>query len=170
MRREDSSKLLVAITGVLVLAAAGLFAVVDRGEQGAFAERPAGGLEEARPAASGDTPEPAGGGEEAPAERGAAVDTPPGDADTAQVARGREVFRSAGCTGCHEAEGVGRSRLPLDGVGSRLSADTLRAWVVDPRSVDPSVRKPAYDDLPEEDVDALVVYMQSLTEADPDGG
>lgn len=143
MTRKDTSKVLVAVTGVLVLAAAALVAAVDR----------------APPEGSGDRRAPE-------AERGAAVDTQTGNADTVQVARGREVFRSEGCTGCHAAEGVGRSRLPLDGVGSRLPPDTLRAWVVDPRSVDPSVRKPAYDDLPEEDVDALVAYMQSLKEED----
>lgn len=145
MTRKDTSKVLVAVTGVLIIAAAALVAVVDRAPPGASADRRA--------------PE---------AERGAAVDTPTGNADTVQVARGRQVFRSEGCAGCHGAEGVGRSRLPLDGVGSRLSADILRAWVVDPRSVDPSVRKPAYDDLSEEDVDALVAYMQGLTEGNPE--
>lgn len=162
MTRKDSSRLLVAVTGVLVFAAAGLFAAGDR-DAPAAAE--AG---EARAAASEEGAERAaaeGPNDGPPAGRGAAVDTPPGAGDTARVARGREVFRSVGCTGCHSAEGVGRDRLPLDGVGSRLSADTLRAWVVDPRSVAPSVRKPAYDDLPGEDVDALVAYMQSLTEA-----
>ena len=144
MTRKDSSKLLAAVTGVLVLAAAALSAAIDRTDR----------TPPARTVADTAGPAPTG--------SGVAVDTPPPPADSAAVARGREVFRSVGCTGCHSAEGEGRSRYPLDGVGSRLSADTLRAWVVDPRSVDPSVRKPAYDDLPEEDVDALVAYMQSL--------
>lgn len=164
MTRKDSSKLLVAVTGVLVLAAAALFAATDRAGQGASAERPARHAESARSPGGGAAP----GEDRAPdgtaAGPAAAVDTPPPAEDTALVARGREVFRSVGCTGCHSAEGVGRDRLPLDGVGARLSADTLRAWVVDPRSVAPSVRKPAYDDLPKEDVDALVAYMESLTE------
>jgi cytochrome c1 len=167
MTRKDSAKLLVAVTGVLVFAAAALFAATDRADPGTSADGPASAADRTGGSASDGAAGPARGGEAAarpPAERGAAVDTPPPAADTVLAARGREVFRSVGCTGCHSAEGVGRDRLPLDGVGSRLSADTLRAWVVDPRSVDPSARKPAYDDLPEEDVDALVAYMESLTE------
>lgn len=171
MRRRDSSKLLVAATGVLVFAAAALFAAGDGSAPAATAGRPAAGAEEARSPAPDEAADRAwaeGAADGPAAERGAAVDTPPGAADTALVARGREVFRSVGCTGCHSAEGVGRDRLPLGGVGARLSADTLRAWVVDPRSVDPSVRKPAYDDLPEEDVAALVAYMKGLTEEQPE--
>jgi len=100
--------------------------------------------------------------EAGPPERNAAADTTPGARDADEVTRGRELFRSLGWTGCHQAEGIGRSRLSLDGVGDRLSADTLRAWVVAPRSVDPSVRKPAYEDLPEDEAEALVAYMRSL--------
>lgn len=138
MTRKDRSKLLVAVTGILVFGSAGVFAGMSRAPGGAHGVAATGAL--------------------------ASADTVPGAGDSARVARGRDLFREVGCTGCHVAEGVGSRRIPLDGVGSRLSADTLRAWVVDPRSVDPSVRKPAYDDLPEEEVDALVAYMLSLKE------
>lgn len=143
MTRKDRSKLLVAITGVLVFATAGVFAGVTRA--------------------------PARDGGEIAAGAAGVADTVPGASDTARVARGRALFEEVGCTGCHSAEGVGSRRLPLDGVGSRLSTDTLRAWIVDPRSVDPSVRKPAYDDLSEGDVDALVAYMLSLKEEEGEG-
>lgn len=152
MNRKNTSKLIVAVTGILVFAAAVLYAQLGRSSERGSIEGPEGAADEASlPAADAD--------------RSGAVDTLQGIPDTLLVARGREIFRSVGCTGCHSAEGVGRSRLPIDGVGTRLSAETLRAWVVDPRSVDPSVRKPAYDDLPEEDIDALVAYMQSLDES-----
>lgn len=154
MTRKDRSKLLVAVTGVLVLAGATVFAVLS-----GTGDPPAGDAD--RPPAArdgvGDT-----GAAAAPARPSAAAHSIPPPGDTTTVARGRELFRSVGCTRCHSAEGAGRRRLPLDGVGARLSADTLRLWVVDPRAVDPGVRKPAYDDLPREDVEALVVYMESL--------
>lgn len=158
MNRKDTSKLLVAVTGVLVFAAAALYAQLGRSSDRAAIEGPEGAVDDA------SIPS----GTNAEVDRSGAVDTPPGIPDTLLVARGREIFRSVGCTGCHAAEGVGRSRLPIDGVGARLSAVSLRAWVVDPRSVDPSVRKPAYDDLPEEDVDALVAFMLNLDES-PEG-
>lgn len=149
MTRKDKSKLLVLVTGALVFVAASVFA----------------GMEDTGPrrsdAAAGSRPGTAGPVEGAP-------DTTEGAGDTTAVATGRELFRTVGCTACHSAEGVGNDRIPLEGVGARLSADTLRAWIVDPRSMDPGVRKPAYDDLPEDEVDALVAYMESLTE--PGGG
>ncbi len=142
MTRKDRSKLLVAVTGILVFSAAGVFAGVKRGPA------PPGGED------SAGTPPP--------------PDTVVEGEEGARVARGRQLFREVGCTGCHSAEWEGSRRLPLDGVGSRLSADTLRLWIVDPRSVDPGVRKPAYDDLPSDEVEALVAYMRSLEE-DPGG-
>lgn len=154
MDRKNTSKLLVAVTGVLVFTAAAFYAALGGSPDRTSTERPDGPADEAPFRTVGEDE----------IDRSGGVDTPPGTTDTLLVARGREIFRSVGCTGCHAAEGVGRSRLPIDGVGARLSPDTLRAWVVDPRSVDPSVRKPAYDHLPEGDVDALVAYMQSLDE------
>lgn len=150
MTRKDRSKVLVAVTGVLVLGGATVFALLSRG-----GGLPTGGV--------GDT-----GATAPPARPPAAAESVPPPGDTTTVARGRELFRSVGCTGCHSAEGVGGRRIPLDGVGARLSADTLRLWVVDPRAVDPGVRKPAYDDLPREDVEALVEFMESLDR--PGGG
>ena len=189
MTRKDRSKLLVVVTGVLVLGAAGLFAGVERGPDG----RPGGsGGPGPDDAAARDTAEATMASidsvsvspDTAPVpsrdtERVRPADTarvPSGETDQARppetapgvdrdgrIARGRELFRSVGCARCHSAEGVGRDRYPLDGVGARLSTDTLRAWIVDPRSVDPAVRKPAYDHLPQEEVDALVEYLASLT-------
>ena len=153
---------LTVVTMVLVFGAASVFAGME-GTDGSAA------------AVAGEAPRPAEAapGETARVEPGAggpgAADTIMEAGDTLQVGRGRELFREVGCTGCHAAEGVGSSRIPLDGVGSRLSGDTLRLWVVAPREVDPGVRKPAYDDLPPEDVEALVDYMRSLKEP-PDEG
>lgn len=135
MTRKESSRLLVAVTGGLVFGLAAVFAAVGEGPRETRA---------AAPPASDTVP---------PRE------TP---LDSARVARGRVLFREVGCTGCHSAEGEGSRRIPLDGVGGRLSPDTLRAWIVEPESVQPGVRKPAYDDLPPDEVGALVAYMRSL--------
>lgn len=126
MTRESSSRLLAVFTGVLVFAAAGLFAAM----QPSTPPQPPQTLTEVT--------------------------------DTTQIARGRGLFRSVGCIGCHSAEGVGRNRYPLDSVGSRLPADTLRLWIVDPDAVLPGVRKPTYDYLPDEEVDDMVAYLLSL--------
>lgn len=136
MSRKDRSIVLVTVTGILVFAGAILFAGRDRGS--AMAEGSPSAIQDgsAEPASS------------------------PGD--TLAIARGRELFREVGCTGCHGAEGVGRNRLLLDSVGSYLPADTLRLWIVDPQAVQPGVRKPAYDDLPEGEVDDMVAYLLSL--------
>jgi hypothetical protein len=48
------------------------------------------------------------------------------------------------------------------GVGGRLDEKVLRNWVVAPQTMNPTVRKRAYDKLPKDDLDALVAYLRSL--------
>jgi cytochrome c1 len=48
-------------------------------------------------------------------------------------------------------------------VADRLAADELRLWVVDPQRMRPGVRKRSFDHLPEEDVAALVAFLETLT-------
>jgi hypothetical protein len=47
-------------------------------------------------------------------------------------------------------------------VGGRLDEKVLRNWVVAPQTMNPTVRKRAYDKLPKDDLDALVAYLRSL--------
>jgi mono/diheme cytochrome c family protein len=83
-----------------------------------------------------------------------------------QVEAGRLAFERLGCGNCHSIEGQGSPRSPLDGVGSRMDAATLRAWVIAGESVRGSMSAPLarfkarYADDPE--LDALVAYLQSL--------
>lgn len=84
-------------------------------------------------------------------------------AQTAQIARGKQVYEARRCRVCHSIEGVGNKRSPLDGVGSRLSEDDVRKWIVAPGEMDPKVRKRAYK-LSKHDLEALVAYMMSLKE------
>jgi mono/diheme cytochrome c family protein len=79
------------------------------------------------------------------------------------VARGQQVYAEQKCQSCHSIAGVGNPRYPLDGVGSRLSDDDIRKWIVTPREMNPRVIKRGFDKLPKGDLDALVAYMKTLT-------
>jgi cytochrome c553 len=83
-------------------------------------------------------------------------------------ADGAKVYAAQKCTMCHSIAGVGNKKLPLDGVGTKLSADQIREWIVTPVEAAKkanSTAKPAmkaYPALPKADLDALVGYMKSL--------
>jgi mono/diheme cytochrome c family protein len=89
-------------------------------------------------------------------------------AQDAKVERGKKVYADQKCSMCHSIEGKGNAKGALDGVGSKLSADEIKQWIVDPKTMTEktkAARKPpmkAYATLPAEDLDALVAYMQSL--------
>ena len=83
--------------------------------------------------------------------------------------KGQQVYEAQKCQMCHSIAGKGGKQNPLDGVGSKLSADEIRQWIVDPIEAAKkasSTKKPPmpkkYDKLPPADIDALVAYMQSL--------
>jgi mono/diheme cytochrome c family protein len=83
------------------------------------------------------------------------------------VAKGMKVYEAQKCSLCHSIEGKGNKKGPLDGVGSKLSADETRQWIVSAKEMTAktkSERKPPMKDynLPKEELDALVAYMQSL--------
>ena len=78
------------------------------------------------------------------------------------IALGERVYGEQRCAACHSIAGVGSPRSPLDGVGSRLTASEIRRWIVDPQAMRPGIRKPAFDDVPPEEVEALVAFIQSL--------
>jgi len=78
------------------------------------------------------------------------------------LAEGRRVYDAEGCAACHSIARVGSPRSPLDGVGSRLQEEDLRLWIVSPQAMRPRIRKPAYDALGEERLQALVSYLMSL--------
>ena len=80
-----------------------------------------------------------------------------------QIARGQVVYAEQQCQTCHAIEQVGNRRYPLDGVGSTLSAEDIRTWIVSPREMNPRVAKRPFT-LPPADLDALVAYLVSLKE------
>jgi len=87
--------------------------------------------------------------------------------ESAASQQGEAVYRREGCGSCHQVFGNGATYGPkLDGVGSRRSADWLRAYLIDPRpgvgERPYRVRMPAYAGLPLRERDALVAYLQAL--------
>lgn len=88
--------------------------------------------------------------------------------DASQIERGATVYAAQRCAICHSIAGKGDVKGPLDDVGSRLKADEIRLWMVNPAEMTRKTnakRKPlmrAYPKLPKEDLDALVAYMLSL--------
>ena len=88
--------------------------------------------------------------------------------DTALIKKGQEVFAAQKCAVCHSIGGKGSKTNPLDGVGAKLSADDIRAWISDPVAMTKKTNSQKKPPMPKNaklttaDVDALVAYMQSL--------
>jgi len=88
--------------------------------------------------------------------------------DDALVQAGHRVYQAQGCAMCHAVAGEGNPRLPLDGVADRLDAPALRDWALatGPAANALSARavrmKASYRELPEADLQALVVWLQTL--------
>jgi mono/diheme cytochrome c family protein len=88
--------------------------------------------------------------------------------DKAVIEKGMKVFETQKCSMCHAIAGKGNAKGALDGVGSKLSADDIREWIVNPKAMTEKTkaeRKPpmrAYPSLEKADLDALVAYMVSL--------
>jgi mono/diheme cytochrome c family protein len=84
------------------------------------------------------------------------------------VETGRKVFAAQKCSICHAIAGQGNPRGSLDDVGSRLSADEIRQWLMNaPEMADKTkaTRKPAmktFATLPKTDLDGLVAYLSTL--------
>ena len=85
------------------------------------------------------------------------------------IEKGAKVYADQKCSTCHSIDGKGSAKGPLDGVGSKLKADEIRQWIVDPKGMTAktnAARKPPmpakYASLPKEDLDALVAYLASL--------
>jgi mono/diheme cytochrome c family protein len=92
-----------------------------------------------------------------------------GSQDDAMVKKGKDVYAAQKCATCHSIAGQGKKVSPLDGVGSKLTAEEIRNWIVNPKEMTTktnSTKKPPmpnkYSKLPAEEIDALVAYMQSL--------
>ena len=135
------AKLLVVVTGLLIVMLAILFAVVRNTSDDSVSKATA----DARmPAPEIDV---APGTSEAVGGRQATI-----------ISRGRAVYAEQRCRVCHSIEGDGNTRSPLDGVSGRLTEEQIRLWIVAPKEMNPAVAKRGYQ-LSEEDLNALVAYL-----------
>ena len=88
--------------------------------------------------------------------------------DPKLVEKGEKLYATNKCANCHSVAGKGNKKGPLDEVGSKLSADEIRQWLVNPKEMTDkakATRKPvmtSFQKLPKDDIEALVAYMQSL--------
>ena len=91
----------------------------------------------------------------------------PAWAQDAAIAKGAQVYAAQKCSMCHALDGKGMAKGPLDGVGTKLTADEIREWIIHPVEMTAktkATRKPvmkAYPNLPKEDLDALVAFLVS---------
>jgi cytochrome c2 len=76
--------------------------------------------------------------------------------------QGMDVYATQKCALCHSISGIGGKKLPLDGVGSRLSAETMRKWIKTPKAVKSDTTMKAYPKLPEKDLADLTAYLLTL--------
>lgn len=93
----------------------------------------------------------------------------PASAQDAKVEKGMKVFADQKCSLCHAIAGKGNPKGSLDEVGTNLTPDVIRQWIVDPAGMavkQKAVRKPPmptkFASLPKDDLDALVAYLSSL--------
>lgn len=88
--------------------------------------------------------------------------------NTQAVERGKSVYAAEKCSICHAVADQGNKRGPLDAVGSKLSADDIRSWIVSAPEMTAKTKAPrkpamkAYAHLSKDDVDGLVAYLQTL--------
>ena len=81
---------------------------------------------------------------------------------------GKQVFTDSKCGVCHSIGSEGNKKGPLDDVGAKLSPADIRAWIVSAPEMAAKLkadRKPpmkAYTDMPKEDLDDLVAFLQTL--------
>jgi mono/diheme cytochrome c family protein len=90
---------------------------------------------------------------------------PAGGQDLA--AGGAKVYADRRCALCHSIAGKGNVKGPLDEVGSRLTSEELRLWIVDAKGMTAKTKAPRKPEmpsyaLPAADLDALVSYLATL--------
>lgn len=88
--------------------------------------------------------------------------------DKIRVEAGRNIYTQQNCSLCHSISGEGNPYNPLDSVGKKRSVNELRQFITGADSVQALLPenvknfKQRYKNIPEDELDALIVYMQSL--------
>ena len=88
--------------------------------------------------------------------------------DSKAIETGQQIYMQQNCGFCHSIAGQGNPRNPLDGVGTKRTASELRDFITGADTLQgmltTSIRKmkQRYRELSADELDALVIYMQSL--------
>jgi len=79
------------------------------------------------------------------------------------AAKGKDIFEQQGCNACHGDGGIGTAAAPkLIGVGAKYDGQKLEALLKQPTNKMTAGGMPATTDLKDEDMKALVAYVESL--------
>lgn len=82
--------------------------------------------------------------------------------DPALMARGEKAYADKKCGVCHRIKGQGGKAGPdLSDVGARRDAPWLKAFIKDPKAVNPKSKMMAFRGS-EDDLEALAAYLASL--------
>jgi mono/diheme cytochrome c family protein len=90
-----------------------------------------------------------------------------GVAAAQDAAKGAQVYAAQKCSVCHSIAGKGNVKGPLDDVGSKLSADDIRQWMVDAKGMTAKTKAPRKPEmrnytLSKDDLGNLVTYLSGL--------
>lgn len=90
------------------------------------------------------------------------------EAPPVDTVRARALFTELGCGACHAVGDMGNPRNPLDGIGSRRTPASIRAWTIGEGAVADSLSpaalrvKRSYVDVPESDLELLASWLAGL--------
>ena len=84
-------------------------------------------------------------------------------ADPEKAGKGQQVYAAQHCSMCHSIAGKGNPKNALDDVGSKMTAEELKKYITNPKSVKADTKMKAYPSLSADDLDALVTYLLTLT-------
>jgi cytochrome c2 len=96
----------------------------------------------------------------------AAQDAPPNDA---AVARGSKVYVWQRCGKCHSLDGRDPKKRSLDGIGTKITAEEIRLWIVDPVDMASKTEPPrttkmkSHAGMAQSDLAALVAFLAART-------
>ena len=92
----------------------------------------------------------------------------------ADVEVGRLVYQAQQCAMCHAIAGEGNPRVPLDKAALHLDAKQLREWILATGEAEEALAartvrmKQTYRELPEDELAALVAYLQWVAQLQVD--
>lgn len=79
------------------------------------------------------------------------------------VEYGQQLFHQYRCVKCHGENGVS-GMADLSKVAAKYSADQVKTWIVNPRSMKSATTMPSFNMLSDDQLHGLAMYVLSLSE------